>query len=124
MVGTPIPNLHGTPTHVMAVELYQGHHGDATGACVRCGERAPCPVRSHAASVITAAGEDPRWYDGRLTAAPPTPTPGLRQPGADERPTAQLGLDRTHPDHSGYHVGGRTVPMSREGFLYEREPEL
>jgi transcriptional regulator with XRE-family HTH domain len=25
----PIPTLHGTPTHVTAVELYQGHHGGA-----------------------------------------------------------------------------------------------
>jgi len=121
MVGTQIPNLHGTPTHRTAVELYQGHHGDATGACVRCGERAPCPVHSHAASVITAAGEDPRWYDGRLTTAPPTPASGPRQPGGDERPTAQLDLRQRYPDHVGYAIGGRTVPMSPEGFLYERD---
>lgn len=105
----PIPTLRGTLTHSTAVELYQGHHGDA-GACVRCGERAPCPARSHAASVIAAAGEDPRRYDGRLTAAPHAPGP---------RPAPEVG--RTNPDHCGYTISGRSVPMSPEGLLYERE---
>lgn len=113
MVGSPIPNLHGTPTHVTAVELYQGHHGDAAGACVRCGERVPCRVRSHAASVIAVAGEDPRWYDGRLKAAPPTPAPGPVPPGGG----------RTPPEHFGYPISGRAGPMSAEGYRYEREQE-
>ncbi|QOC90311.1 hypothetical protein [Micromonospora craniellae] len=113
MVEAPIPNLHGTPMHVTAVELYQGHHGDAAGACVRCGERVPCPVRKHAASVIAAAGEDPRWYDGRVGAAPPPPAagPAPRESG------------RTHPNHTGYTIGGHGASLSPESFLYERERE-
>lgn len=76
MAGMPISSLRGTATHVTAVELYQAHRGDASGACVRCGEQAPCPVRQHAAWVIMAAGEDPHWYDGRLNAAPLPSAPG------------------------------------------------
>ncbi|WP_431726940.1 hypothetical protein [Verrucosispora sp. TAA-831] len=111
-MGASIPNLHGTPTHVTAVELYQGHHGDAAGACVRCGERAPCPAREHAASVIAAAGEDPRWYDGRLATAPPVSVPG----------SASREFGRSYPDHTGYATGGRGASLS-EGFQYEREQE-
>jgi hypothetical protein len=87
--------------HVTAVELYQ-RHGDVAGVCVRCGVRAPCPVRTHAARVIAAVGEDPRWYDGRLSASPGVPTPA---------------------HVSGYAVGGRTGRMDPAGFLYERDRE-
>jgi hypothetical protein len=71
-----IPNLHGSAVHLTAVELYARHYGDAVGLCVRCGERSPCSTRAHAASVIAAAGEDPRWYDERPSAS--APLPGLR----------------------------------------------
>lgn len=64
-----IPNLHGSPLHLTAVELYGRHHGDAFGLCVRCGERSPCSTRAHAALVIAAAGEDPRSYDERPVSA-------------------------------------------------------
>lgn len=114
MAGTAIPSLRGTPMHVTAVELYQGHHSDRAGSCVRCGRRAPCPVRLHAASVIAAVGEDPRWYDGRLNPAP-TPTPGSR--------SALPEVSYTQPGHSGYAVGGRGDRMSGEGVVYKREPE-
>lgn len=115
---TPIPSLPGTPTHEVAVVLYQGHHGGAGGACVRCGELAPCSVRTHAASVIAAAGEDPRWYDGRLS--PPTRAadpPRL----ADRRLAGEPDFGQTYPDHCGYAVGGRSVPLSPGSFLYERD---
>lgn len=101
----PIPTLRGTPTHKMAVELYQRHNGDQLRVCVRCGEPGPCPVRAFAASVITAAGEDPRWYDGRLI-----PQPVIAPDFRDK-----------YPDLAGYAIGGRTAQMSAEGFLYERD---
>ncbi|NIL43756.1 hypothetical protein HCB17_23525 [Salinispora arenicola] len=66
---------------------------------------APCPVRAFAASVIAAAGEDPRWYDAPRT--PPTP---------DEPDSG-----RTLPERIGWAVGGRSVPLNAEGLLYERE---
>jgi hypothetical protein len=101
-MGTPIPGLRGTPTHALAVVIYQGHHDDGSGFCARCGDPAPCGPRLHAASVIRAAGEDPPWYDRGLTRA---------------APTAEL------PDHAGYRVGGRGVPIDRAGSLYSREPD-
>lgn len=101
-MGTPIPGLRGTPTHVLAVVIYQGHQDDGSGFCARCGDHAPCGPRRHAASVIRAAGEDPLGYD-----------PGLPR-GA---PAATL------PDYAGYHVGGRSVPIDPAGFQYSREPE-
>ena len=103
-MGTPIPNLHGTPMHMTAVELYQRHHGDTAARCVRCGERAPCRVRSHAALVIAAAGEDPRWYDGRISHAAP--------PARGQRAEASV-RGETLPDHSGYYVGGRAAGRTR-----------
>lgn len=108
MVRTPIPTLRGTPTHRTAVELYRNHYSDAAGRC----ERMPCPTRAHAALVITAAGEDPGWYAGRLS--PPTP-------GPDKRSTAQLDLGATYANHTGYRVGGRDTRHNPAGYLYERD---
>jgi hypothetical protein len=99
-MGTPIPGLRGTPTHALAVVIYQGHQDDGSGFCARCGDRAPCGPRRHAASVIRAAGEYPLWYDGGLSRGEPSP-----------------------PDHSGYRVGGRGVPIDEADSLYSREPE-
>lgn len=75
-----IPNLHGSRLHLTAVQLYGRHHADLIGLCVRCGERSPCSTRAHAASVITAAGEDQRRYDER----PPAPT-GAPGPATGDR---------------------------------------
>ncbi len=95
---TPIPGLRGTATHALAVVIYQGHSGDSFGMCARCGDRAPCGPQRHAAMVIGAAGEDPRWYDrGTLAAAP--------------------------PDHAGYRVSGRGRLIDPAGSLYTRESE-
>ena len=112
-MGTPVANLRG-PLHVTAVELYRGHHGDAGGLCVRCGARVPCPVRQHAARVIEAAGDDPRWYDGGGM-LPPAPggRSGAGRPGA--------ALPESAPPHSGYAMAGRTVRMDPTALLYERE---
>lgn len=101
-MGTPIPGLRGTPTHAVAVGIYQGHDDDGSGFCARCGDRAPCEPRRHAASVIRAAGEDPLWYDRRLPREAPAPA---------------------LPDHAGYRVGGRGIPIDPAGSLYSREPE-
>jgi len=113
----PIPTLHGTPTHITAVELYQRHHGNAAGICARCGDRTPCPVRAFAAWVIKAAGEDPRWYDGRLS--PTAPTAELPR-HADPRPAPEQDFGYVDADHSGYAVGGRSVRPAPEDLRYER----
>jgi hypothetical protein len=99
-MGTPIPGLRGTPTHALAVVIYQNHDDDGSRFCARCGDRAPCEPRRHAASVIRAAGEDPLWYDRRL---------------ARGAPVSAL------PDHAGYRVGGRAAPIDPAALLYERD---
>lgn len=109
-----IPTLHGSPLHVTAVALYGKHYSDAIGLCVRCGERSPCSTRTHAASVITAAGDDPRRYDQRNPLAP-------GPPGPPDPYTAESG--QTPPDYAGYQVGGRRARDNPAGFLYERERE-
>ncbi|GAA4690955.1 hypothetical protein Prum_000240 [Phytohabitans rumicis] len=115
---TPIPSLRGTPTHELAVVLYQHHHADAAGICARCGLPAPCSVRAHAASVIAVAGEDPRWYDGRhSTGAQPV---RAQQPQPRQRPTEP---DRTLPEHTGYPAGGRVTPPNSAGWYYERDSQ-
>lgn len=101
-MGTPIPGLRGTPTHALAVVIYQGHDDDGSGFCAQCGDRAPCEPRRHAASVIRAAGEDPLRYDRSLPR---------------ESPVSAV------PDHAGYRVGGRGIPIDPADFLYSREPE-
>jgi hypothetical protein len=113
-----MPNLGGTPTHVTAVELYQRHHGDPAGVCVRCGERAPCPVRSHAESVIVAAGEDPRRYDRRLS--PGAPAADAARPVGGP-PAGEPDFGDTHAGHAGFSVGGRDVHRNPASFLYERD---
>ena len=103
-MSTPIPSLPGSPTHEVATALYQSHH-DAAGACVRCGQRAPCPVRTHAATVIIAAGEDPRWYDERLA----------------RRRANRSNVDETYADHTGISITGRNAPIDPAHYLYERD---
>ena len=107
-MGTPIVNLRG-PLHVTAVELYRGHHGDAIGRCVRCGQWVPCAVREHAAFVIGAAGDKPDWYDAGL----PPPASGDRRPGVP--------LSGPVAEHSGYAMAGRSKRMDAAALLYERE---
>lgn len=103
MIIVLIPTLPGSTTHEAAIALYRAHRDGGTNACVRCG-RTPCPVRAHAAQVITAAGEDPRRYDG------PPPSERLDRPG----------LDQTHPGHLGISIVGRTLRIDPAHYLYER----
>jgi hypothetical protein len=110
-----IPTLHGSPVHMTAVALYGKHYGDVVGLCVRCGERSPCSTRAHAASVITAAGDDPRRYDQQT---PPEPGPT----GPPDPNTPASGSGQTPPDYSGYQFGGRGARDNPAGFLYSREP--
>lgn len=63
---TPIPTLPGSDLHRLCVEVYLRHHDAGTGVCKQCGQRAPCLPHRHAASVLMASGEDPRWYDGQV----------------------------------------------------------
>jgi hypothetical protein len=116
----PIPTLWGTSTHATAIELYQRHHGDRYGVCVRCGQHTPCPVQVFAASVIAAAGKDPHGSDHQ-PAPPVRPADGPSQ-RADRLPAAESDGGRSCPDHYGYGVGGRRTPVIPEGLRYEREP--
>jgi len=104
-----IPGLQGSLTHRLSTEVYQRHHDIGTGICAVCGQRTPCPARRHAASVILAAGEDPRRYD----AQPYQGGGGQEWPhtGGDSLP------------YSGYRVTGRARPPGSEGFFYERDIE-
>jgi len=104
-MSAPIPSLFGSPTHEVAIALYLGHHDGPGGTCARCGQRAPCLVRAHAARVITAAGEDPRRYDGRLGR------------GCPDRPD----LGATYADHIGISIAGRNVPIDPADYVYERD---
>jgi hypothetical protein len=57
-----IAGLRESLTYRLAVQVYRDHDpGD--GRCARCGFAAPCRPRGHAATVIRAAGDDPRRYD-------------------------------------------------------------
>lgn len=112
-----IPCLRGSLTHRLAVEVYRRHHDAGTGVCLVCGYRTPCLVRRHAASVILAAGEDPRWYDDS-------------RGGGSERADAQTRDAVREPDrmvhgdtppYAGYRVTGRTRPLGEAGYRYERD---
>jgi hypothetical protein len=116
-----IPGLQGSPTHRLSAEVYQRHHDIGTGICAVCGQRTPCPARRHAALVILAAGEDPRWYDARPYQDAPIPA-DVSDPGkvpGQERPQ---GGSESLP-YGGYPVTGRARPPGSEGFLYERDIE-
>ena len=79
----------------------------------------PCRVRRYAASVIIAAGEDPRSYD-MLRPGGAAPTNGTIR-GTEKQsspPPATSAL--TLPNYIGYHLGGRNRPVVRDGFAYDR----
>jgi|SRR2546429_5273723 len=96
-----ISSLPGSVTHRLAVEVYLRHSDAGAGACAECGGRVPCPPRRHAAQVIEAAGEDPRWYDTQASAG---------QPGAaDARRVAEGHLPSQPAEAGGTPVAGRGV---------------
>jgi hypothetical protein len=107
-----IPSLNGSHTFRLAVEVYQRHHDAGTGACLACGHRAPCLPRRHAASVILAAGVDPRGYDAS----------SRLPPGGGHHPPVSEVNDDTLP-YEGFRLGGRPRPLSAEGYRYERDTE-
>ncbi|ROO51799.1 hypothetical protein EDC02_6686 [Micromonospora sp. Llam0] len=117
----PIPTLRGTPTHATAVELYQRHQVTAARTCARCGGPTPCEVRSFAASVIAAAGDDPLWYDTRSALSAPAASAANepRHPDPAHSNNPELIQARTEP--FGYSVGWRDLSPDAEGLLYERE---
>ena len=106
-MGTPIPGLRGTPTHQLAVQLFQDHHDAGDGRCAKCGLRPPCPAQWHAASVIQAAGEDPRQYE--------TGPDDRHQP---EHPDA---LAEMFPHHVGYRVADQRPAPGQSDHLYQRD---
>ena len=100
-----ISTLPGSDVHRLCVEVYLRHHDAGTGACAQCGCPARCPTRLHAASVIVAAGEDPRWYDAQASADP------RRNAGpfgaGDGRRSDHAARDGVPANVEGYRVGGR-----------------
>jgi hypothetical protein len=82
----------GSTLFATAMELYARHGGSSEGPCNVCGTRR-CPVRPNAASVILAAGINPRHYD------PPTRWGGVTARFTDgcERPMSRCtaGAGRT-----------------------------
>jgi hypothetical protein len=80
----PIHVIPGSNLHRTCIELYQRHANanDGSGRCAACAHQSPCPVRQHAALVIRAAGEDPRWYDGQVRSGQ---HPGFASPQANQR---------------------------------------
>lgn len=97
-VDAPIRSLSGTPTHQLAVLVYQAHRDAGNGFCARCGHRVPCVASRNAGTVITAAGDDVRRYDAPPARASPLAEPPARHTGYREHPGAA-------------------------GYVYEREPE-
>jgi hypothetical protein len=105
-----IPGLRDSLTHRTAAELYRRHRDVGSGRCATCGDLAPCRSRRHAACVLTAAGDDPRSYDGRSAAAVAEGVARQAQTGAPAGPA-----------HTGYHVGGRGRRASPDGYFYDRD---
>jgi hypothetical protein len=88
-----IPSLRGTALHQAGADLYRRHRGGPDGLCGWCGRPSPCSSRVLGASVIEAAGEDPRRYD------------------TDEGTPAAV---------TGYHLGGLGRRSDVPHFDYER----
>jgi hypothetical protein len=115
---TPIPGLHGSLTFRTAIELYERHCDRGDEVCARCGDRVPCPSRSHAISVIFSAGEDPGSYDTRQ--GPSTEDPAFSGQGKPER-QRESGAS-TAPTYTGYQLGGRgRRRVSPEYYSYDRD---
>lgn len=117
-----ISSLPGSVTYQLAVEVYLRHCDAGVGTCAGCGGRVPCPARRHAAPVIEAAGEDPRWYDAHAMADRPGAAKALQvaerhlpdQPARDGRvPAVARGVE-------GYAVGGRGRRADAPYTEYER----
>lgn len=98
-----IQTLPGSNVHRLCIQLYQRHYGQEHGRCAVCGQPFPCVVQRHAALVIHAAGEDPRWYEGR---SPADPRPRTANP--------------TPAGVTGYHLGGHGRRSDVPYVEYER----
>ena len=94
-----IPGLRQSPLHQISADLYHRHDDSGHRRCACCGRPTPCPARQHAATVLLAAGDDPRRHD---------------QHGQPHASTS---------DPMGYPLGGRGGRLPPEGFTYERDPE-
>src|SRR6266536_3040493 len=107
-----ISSLPGSVTHQLAVEVYLRHCDAGAGACAVCGGLVLYPASRHAAPVIEAAGEDPRWYDAQALA---------ERPGAAKAPRVAEGHRPEQPaKRRGYAVGGRGRRADVPYTEYER----
>jgi hypothetical protein len=110
-MGASISTLAGSDLHKLCIDIYRRHCGAGNGRCAQCGNRIPCPPRQHAASVIVAAGEDPRSYDPQAWVDPPHAAPTRTNEGRRHDQPAE---DTAMPTNvTGYHLGG----MSRRTNL-------
>jgi hypothetical protein len=107
-VNVLISTLPGSDLHRLCAEMYLCHRDAGTGACGQCGHRVPCSARRHAASVIMAAGEDPRWYDAQAS-----PDAGHRSDQATRNGGMPANVE-------GFHVGGQGGRPDVPYLEYER----
>ncbi len=114
-----ISSLPGSVTYHLAVEVYLRHCDAGAGTCAGCGGRVPCPARRHAAPVIEAAGEDPRWYDAQAMADRPGAAEALRA-AEGHRPEQPAVGPVVAGGVEGYAVGGRGRRTNVPYTEYER----
>src|SRR6266540_5654819 len=117
-----ISSLRGSVTHQLAVEVYLRHCDAGAGACAGCGGRVPCPARRHAAPVIEAAGEDPRWYDAQAMADRPgaATAPQVAEGHRPDQPAKDGRMPAVARGVEGYAVGGRGRRADAPYTEYER----
>ena len=112
----------GSNLHRANVELYQRHRGrdDGSGRCASCGYRAPCAARHNAALVITAAGEDPRWYDRPLPGNQNRKDYGPWAVGSPNPPPVHPHPSACAPGFYGFSVGNHGRRANVPYVEYER----
>lgn len=100
-----IPGLFGTATFDLSVTVHGHHYDTGDGSCAACGSPVPCPARVFSASVISAAGQDPRSY---------------QQPHPMPSPRPQEDPESSQDWEGGFAVTGRKRPLPPAGFDYDR----
>lgn len=115
----PISTLHGSVLHKLCIKMYLRHHDAGTGTCALCGHPMPCPPRQHSASVIVAAGEDPRSYDAQAWRAPPRDAVSVHADKGhrSDQPAEGAALPA---NVTGYRLGGVGRRVNLRHYEYER----
>jgi hypothetical protein len=104
-VKVPVSTLPGSALHKLCVEMYLRHQGAGAARCAQCEQPTPCSPRQRAASVIVAAGEDPRSYDPQAWRSPPGGAVSVRADNGN-RSDQPIDGDAISVRVIGYHLGG------------------